>query len=65
MIQPGRWAGVSPNFRNEETEAQVSATFMVTKLVSERLDFKPDLDFKFHGNANEREGRKGHDSALA
>lgn len=51
MTQQGRWAGVSPNFRNEETEAQVSAMFMVTKLVSERLDFKPDLDFNSHGDA--------------
>lgn len=52
MIQQGRWAGEGPNFRNEETEAQVSAAFTVTKLVSERLDFKPDLDFKFHGDAS-------------
>lgn len=52
VIQQGRWAGVSPNFRNEETEAHGSATFMVTKLVSEWLDFKPGLDFKSHDDAN-------------
>lgn len=34
---------VSFNFRNEETETQVSAMFMATKLLSRKLDFKPDL----------------------
>lgn len=52
VIQQGGWTVVSPNFRNEETEAQVSTVFMVTKLVSEWQGFKPDLDFKSHDDAS-------------